>query len=310
MFKDLLRAADLHMFEGGDGAGAEGGTTAPPAPTRQGKHTGEQVLYGKQPAQEAPVAAEKTKKEGESKTTSDTLEERRKAFRDLIGGEYKDLYTEETQRMLNRRFKETRSLQDQISGMKPVMDVLAQRYNVADGDPAKILQAVENDNAYWSEAAEEAGMDVDSYKAMQKLQRENAALQEMMKQQQRADAAQQFLQKVTGEAEALQKVYPSFDLQAELENQQFKNMIKAGVPMQHAFEVLHMDAVKAGIAAATSHATEQQLAERVRQQGARPDENGATSGSAFTVKDDVRKLTKKDRARIAQMVARGEKISF
>lgn len=310
MFKDLLRAADLHMFEGGDGAGTEGGTTANSAPTRQGKHTGEQVLYGKQPAQEAPVAAAETKKEGEIKTTSDTLEERRKAFRDLIGGEYKDLYTEETRRMLNRRFKETKGLQDQISGMKPVMDLLAQRYNVADGDPAKILQAVESDNAYWSEAAEEAGMDVDSYKAMQKLQRENAALQEMMKQRQRSDAAQQFLQKVTGEAEALQKVYPSFDLQAELENQQFKNMIKAGVPMQHAFEVLHMDAVKAGIAAATSHATEQQLAERVRQQGARPDENGASSRSAFTVKDDVRKLTKQDRARIAQMVARGEKISF
>lgn len=310
MFNSLILAANLHLFEGGEGAGgAEGGTTATPAPTRQGKQTGEQVRYGKQPAQQTPVAAE-PQQEGGIKTTSNTLEERRKAYRELVSGEYKDLYTEDTQRMIDRRFKETKSLQDQINGMKPIMDMLAQRYKVQDGDPTKILQAVEADDAYWSEAAEEAGMDVNAFKQMQKMQRENAALNEMLRQRQQNEAAQQFLQKVTDEAVELQKVYPSFDLQAELENPQFKNMIKAGVPMQHAFEVLHMDAVKAGIAAATSQATERQLAEKVRQQGARPSENGASPQSAFTVKDDVSKLTKKDRARIAELVARGEHISF
>lgn len=308
-----------------NGDGAKGGSQAAPGSTRRGK-SGEfqNVLFGKQsePAaagegggqegqQQSSVAGSDKDKQPGVTTTSDTLEARRKAFQDLVNSEeYKDIYTEETQRIINRRFRETQNLEQQVARNQPLIDMLMQRYKISDGDIGKLTAAIENDDAYWSEAAEEAGMSVEQYKQFQKLQRENAALMRDQQQRRRQQAAQQQLQKWYGEAEQVKGVYPSFDLNAEVKNRQFISMLKSGVPMQHAYEVVHLDDIKAGVAKMQAKATERQVVDGIRAKGARPQENGTTSQSAFTVKDDVGKLTKAERAEIARRVARGEIIKF
>lgn len=332
-----LLGITLSLFDGGaaaggDGAGAaasggqpgaQGGSQASPGNTRRGK-SGETntVLYGKQEhdaaadgsgangGQAAKPSVAGKGKEGEVSTTSSTLEDKRKAFMDLVNGEYKDVYTEHTQRIIDRRFRETRNLEEQLGRNQPVIDMLMQRYKIGDGDIDKLTAAIENDDAYWSEAAEEAGMSVEQYKQFQKLQRENAALLQAQRRQQSQEAAQRQLQKWYGEAEQVKSLYPSFDLNAEVKNPQFLSMLKAGVPVQHAYEVVHMEDIKAGVAAMQAKATEKQVVDGIRAKGARPQENGTAAQSAFTVKDDVSKLTKKDRAEIARRVARGEHITF
>ena len=308
-----------------NGDGAKGGSQAAPGSTRRG-NSGEfqNVLFGKQSApaaagegggqegqQQSSVAGSDKDKQPGVTTTSDTLEARRKAFQDLVNSEeYKDIYTEETQRIINRRFRETQNLEQQVARNQPLIDMLMQRYKISDGDIGKLTAAIENDDAYWSEAAEEAGMSVEQYKQFQKLQRENAALMRDQQQRRSQQAAQQQLQKWYGEAEQVKGVYPSFDLNAEVKNQQFLSMLKSGVPMQHAYEVVHLDDIKAGVAKMQAKATERQVVDGIRAKGARPQENGTTSQSAFTVKDDVSKLTKSERAEIARRVARGEIIKF
>lgn len=308
-----------------NGDGAKGGSQAAPGSTRRGK-SGEfqNVLFGKQSApaaagegggqegqQQSSVAGSDKDKQPGVTTTSDTLEARRKAFQDLVNSEeYKDIYTEETQRIINRRFRETQNLEQQVARNQPLIDMLMQRYKISDGDIGKLTAAIENDDAYWSEAAEEAGMSVEQYKQFQKLQRENAALMRDQQQRRSQQAAQQQLQKWYGEAEQVKGVYPSFDLNAEVKNRQFISMLKSGVPMQHAYEVVHLDDIKAGVAKMQAKATERQVVDGIRAKGARPQENGTTSQSAFTVKDDVSKLTKSERAEIARRVARGEIIKF
>ena len=87
-------------------------------------------------------------------------------------------------------------------------------------------------------------------------------------------------------------------------------MLKAGVPVQHAYEVIHMDEIKAGVAQSTARQTEKQVVDGIRAKGNRPAENGTSSQSAFTVKDDPHKWTKQDRAEVARRVARGETIKL
>lgn len=332
----LLPEIRLDLFDGGAAAGgtagasasggqagdtgAQGETKAVPASTRRGK-SGEyqNVIFGKQAADGSGGAADQQKaqlsdagRDGKAgvDTTSDTLEARRKAFRDLVNGEYKDVYTEETQRIIDRRFRETKGLEQQVGQYQPVIDMLMQRYKIQDGDLGKLSQAIENDNAYWSQAAEEAGMSVDQYKQFQKLQRENEALLRQQRQQQNSQRAQQQLEQWYGEAQQVRSLYPSFDLNAEVKNPQFLSMLRAGVPVQHAYEVIHMDEIKAGVAALQARATEKQVVDGIRAKGARPRENGTAAQSGFTVKDDVSKLTKAERAEIASRVARGEIIQF
>ena len=307
-----LLHVDLRMFDGaaaaaGDGGeAAQGGSQAAPAPTRRG-NSGEyaNVKFGKQ---EAPPDAGEEKKGVE--TTSNTLEDKRKAFRALVEGEYKDQYTEDTQRIIDRRFRETRNLEQQVARQQPVIDMLMQRYKITDGDLGKLAQAVENDNAYWSEAAEEAGMSVDQYKQFQKLQRENEELRRAKARQQSQEAAQKQLQKWYTEGEAVRDVYPEFDLAQEAKDPQFLSMLKSGVPVKLAYEVKHMDEIKAGVAQNTAKQTEKQVVEGIRAKGSRPAENGTSAQSAFVVKDDPSKWTKKDRAEIARRVARGETIKL
>lgn len=312
----------LTMFDGGaaaagagEGAGAQGETQAAPGNTRRG-NTGETILYGKQPsvatedaeAEGTPAAGEK---QAEVQTTSNTLEERRKAYFDLINSEdYKDIHTQETQRMINRRFSETKALQQQVDDFSPVKEMLMQRYKVADGDMGKLLKALENDDQYWSEAAEEQGLTVEQYKRIQQMERQlkesNLREQRLLSQQR----AEQQMQKWDGEAQTLKGLYPSFDLQTEVQNPQFVSLLRSGVPMQTAYEVIHMADIKAGIQRMTASATEKQVTDNIRAKGQRPQENGTSAQSAFTVKDDVRKLTKADRANIARLAARGESITF
>lgn len=75
----------------------------------------------------------------DASTTSNTLEAKRRAFQDLVNGEYKDIYTEETQRIIDRRFRETRNLEQQVGQYQPVIDMLMQRYQIGDGDMGKLI---------------------------------------------------------------------------------------------------------------------------------------------------------------------------
>ena len=104
--------------------------------------------------------------------------------------------------------------------------------------------------------------------------------------------------------------YPGFDLGREARNRDFLSMLRAGVPMRRAFEVVHMDEIKAAAAAVQAQATEKAVTANIKAKGARPPENGAGASSGFTVKDDVSRLTPKDRAEMARRAARGEVITF
>ena len=317
-FKNLL-AVNLHLFDGeggGDsGTAAQGETNgAVPGSTHRGKKSGEfaNVVFGKQestavaePGEEsnAPAAEEKTEVK-----TSNTLEDRRKAYRDMVNGEMKDVYAEDIQRIINRRFKQQQPLETQLKEQQPIMDLLKQRYNVE--DVAGLMSALESDNVYWTAAAEEAGMSVEQYKEVQKMKRENAAFLAAEESRRQSAAQQAQAQKWLDESMALKEKFPAFDLAAELQNPHFQSMLKSGTPMEHAYKVMHFDELMQGVVQSTTASTEKRVTDNVRARGNRPAENGTVSQSAFTVKDDVSKLTKKERAEIAKRSMRGERMEF
>ena len=305
----------LHQFEGGDGgaaapaAGTMGDSqSAAPVNTQRGK-SGENVLYGKQAvtdAQDTPSDAGKA--ETDVKVTSNALEDKRKAFSDMINGEYKDVYTENTQRIINRRFSEMKNLQAQLEDTKPVLDALRERYGVEDAQD--LLKAIDSDHAYWTEAAEEAGMNEQQYREFVRMRRENEAFRRAAEEQENQKQVQAQVQQWMQDAEALRQKFPQFDLSVEMENPTFMSMLKAGTPVEHAYKVMHFDEIMSGAMQQASIRTEKNVTENIRARGMRPAENGTARQSAFIIKDDVSKLTKKDRAEIARRAARGETIRF
>lgn len=331
-----LLKVDLKLFDGaaaapagGDaGAGAQGAESALPkaeinsrnGSSRRSKAGAfDNVVFGKQEdapqTETASNSAAGSNGEGNANksgisTTSDSLEAKRAAFDELIDGEYKDIYAEKFQQAFNRRFKEAKGMEQSLNAQKPIMDILMQRYNIADGDVAKLQTAIEQDNVYWESAAEEAGLTVEQFKAMKKLERENAELQRMRQRQQGEQAAQQKLNAWYAESEKVKELYPSFDFKAEAANPNFLGLLKSGLGVQQAYELMHMDEIKANAARVAAQTTGQQMAAKIQTKAARPKENGTSSQSAVIVKNDVHSLSRAERAEIARRAARGESIKF
>lgn len=317
---------DLQLFNDGGAAGAEGSVaTTADAPKTEFNQNGssrrskvgefDNVVFGKQEgttsdgatsldAEGKPMGADNT----DVTTTSNTLEERKKAFNDLINGEYKDLYQEEFQRVFDRRFKQVKGMEAELASNKEVIDMLKSRYGV--DDVAKLKTALSEDTEYWESVAEQHGMTVEQYHAMQKLERENAELKAI---RQRQIGQQQFQQQIDDwyrEADRVKELYPSFDFKTEAQNPEFLSLLRNGNSVEHAYKVLHFDELTQNAARVAAQTADAQAQARMKQKASRPSENGTSSKSAVIVKNDAASLTRRERAEIARRVARGETIRF
>ena len=322
MTYNLLTVLNLFEGEGGGASGASAAGTGEgtasqgdntiSANTQRKSGAYANVLFGKQEAAEEPAQTEAAAQNTQTETvvTSDALEAKQKAFDDLIKGEYKDIYTQRTQEMINRRFKETKGLQDQVSKSQPVIDMLMSKYKVENNDLDALTKAIENDDAYWSEAADEAGMSVSQYKEFQKLQRENKELMEEQRQREGEARANAQVQAWYQQGEALKQTFPNFNLETESQNPEFIRLLQSGLPVEHAYKVIHMDEIVTDAMRTTAAAAEKRVVQNVRAKGSRPPENGTIAQSAFTIKDDVSKLTKEDRAEAVRRARMGESIVF
>lgn len=311
MLNDLMLNLQLFADGGADGGSETGETVnSSAAGKKQGEYAN--VVFGKQSEALTSEPTEEVTENAEEQETpapkERTPEEKQKDFLELVKGEYKDIYTQETQKIINKRFKETKTLEDTLAKYEGLMDNLKAKYNVTDFDA--LTQAIDNDNAAWEERADEAGMTTEQYKAWTKVKQENEKLRAIQSQRQAQMQADAQLQRWNAEAEQIKAKYPDFNLEAEVQNETFQRMLKAGVPMEHAYKVNHFDDIVNSSVTKAAETTEKAVVENIRAKGSRPSENASMKQSPFIVKNDVTKLTRKDRAEAVRRAQRGDIISF
>lgn len=283
----------LRMFDEG-GAPAGGGESS--ATTAE---TGAQVG-----GQSAEATAAGSEQESPEQKPTETKQQRIDRWNKLVTGEFKDIYSSETQRIINERFRNTRELEERIAAQSPILEALADRYGVSADDPKAVLDAIEKDEQMWAQAADDAGLTVEQYRQVRRLEQDNARLRAERMRAERERGVQQQLAAWQEEATALQAEYPEFDLAAECRNEPFLRMLRAGVPVAHAYKVTHLSDITAKAAAAA----EKQVAQNVAARGARPSEAGASASTGVALETDVGKMTKEQRAELAARAARGERI--
>lgn len=303
----IIPMPSLQLFaEGGagDGGTAQGqGVTAGAASqqTKGVKNPLADVKYGVQPV-EAPAA--------EVPETTPATPDRNAEFERLIKGEYKDLYDARVQDTIQKRLKSSKETVDKFTALAPTLELLGKKYGVDPTDIAALTQAIEADDSYYEQEAMEAGMTVKQLKDFKQMQRENADLKRQMQDQQKQENASKIYAGWMQQAEEAKKVYPGFDLRAEMNNPKFVELLRSNIDVRTAYEVTHKDEIISGAMQFTAKTVESKLAKKIAANGARPAENGMSSGSAAVVKSDVSQLSRADRDEIRRRVARGEKIVF
>lgn len=297
----------------GGGTGAEGATgdtgTAAVSQKSVKSNPLADVKYGIQPedaAQNAAVQEKTTDAEGETTQTVDRNAEYAK-----LKSEYKDLYDAEVQNILTKRLAKQKETVDKYDALSPTLELLAKKYGVDSTDINALNRAIEEDDAYYEEEALEKGVTVEQLKEIKKMEKENAELKKQMREQEVRKNADRLYAKWMKQAESMKSVYPSFDLQKEMQNPKFVDLLKVpSIDVRTAYEVIHKDEIMPAAMQFTAKTVEQKLTNKIIANGARPTENGISSQSASVTKSDVSQLTKADRQEVLRRVARGEKISF
>lgn len=287
----VLLDINLSLFDGEGGApagGAEGDVASPTG----GK---QQIIYGKQ---EDGKQGDNEPNEGDSKKEP----AKKQDFESLIKGDYKEDFDKRVQDIINKRFKESKTLEKQAKETSPIMDLLHRKYGTASAEELNAKMEAE----YIEEMAYQNNMTPENYKKIlnaDKIEADNQRRESEWIQQQQINEA---VQRWTQQADEMKADYPDFNLAEAMQNDQFVDLIKSNIPVKTAYEILDFDNLKAKIA----NEARSQVTANIQSKQARPREAAGKNSSGVTVKSDVSSLTKEDRAEIAKRASRGEKISF
>lgn len=256
-------------------------------------------------------------KDGEEKGKTKSPEERRKAFGELLRGEYADL-TEEL--MQNAVTEATRRL-EASPAMKGLMQALQEKYGTDANDLVALTEAVRNgavkDDAYYEKLAMEKGVSTRTARELDKLESQNKQLteqQQLIRQMERQREQQARIAELQAgwdrEAEQLKAQYPDFNMAEVLANPEVEMMMRSGVSMTNAYRSAYFDHILKQQQAATAQQVEQGVVNRMQQRNARPGENGTRPGSAVQTKIDVSHMSRKEMEEMERRAMRGEVITL
>lgn len=252
---------------------------------------------------------------GEGKTKSP--EERRKAFGELLRGEYADL----TEELMQNAVTEAARRLEASPAMKGLMQALQEKYGTDANDLVALTEAVRNgavkDDAYYEKLAMEKGVSTRTARELDKLESQNKHLteqQQMIQQMERQRAQQARIAELQAgwdrEAEQLKAQYPDFNMAEVLANPEVEKMMRSGVSMTNAYRSAYFDHILKQQQAATARQVEQGVVNRMQQRNARPGENGTRPGGAVQTKIDVSHMSRKEMEEMERRAMRGEVITL
>lgn len=330
---------NLQLFAEGDGGAAagEGGAEAAPAvqepalrPAQERLARRSGALRGKpaeQPPQlrgqpEAePLAAppkgtpDTEEEKPQEQKAEKTPEEKRKAFGELVRGEYSDIFNEVMQQAIIKAGEAVHA-DPKAAALR---QALSEAYGVDGEDVDGLIEAVKNgkvkDDAYYEELAQQRGVSVKTVRELDKLESDlrrandrNAKLQAAQQEAARQQRAAQIRAQWDAEAAQLKAQYPDFDLGEVLANEQVGELMRRGVSLPDAYRAAYFNHIMEQATARTAQTVEQGVTARIQQRAARPGENGTRPGGAVTTKFDISNTTRRQREELERRARRGEKI--
>lgn len=338
-----------YFAEGGDGGAgaAEGGAAEAAAPAVQepalrpaqerlarrsgalkGKAAGGEKLpqppAGGSPLKEGasgsesdPAEAEKHQEPAKEPKAEKTPEERRRAFGEMVQGEYSDVFQEMMQRAIDKATENIR----QNPQVARLTQALANAYGVDTDDMDGLIEAVENgrvkDEKYYEDLAQQRGVSVKTARELDKMESDlkrsntrNAQLQAMQQEATRQQRVSQIQAQWEAQAAQLKTQYPDFELQEVLANEQVADLMRRGVSLPDAYRAAYFDHIMQQATAQTAQKVEQGVAARIQQRAGRPGENGTRPGGAVTTHVDVASMSRRQLEDLERRACRGEKITL
>lgn len=322
----------LNLFgEGaGEGAGADAGSGSEPGVDpavagqerlrelgvpekliqRQAKRANTAVYAPKEQTTEEPVA-EVAEEQQPSQPTG------RMSWEDIMADPE---YNSRMQETMQKRLKGAKAAEERYNKLAPVLESLGAKYGMDVSDIGNIdidalVQAVNGDDSYYEERADELGVSVEQARQLDQLEKYRAREERQKQANLQEQQSQRHYLSLLQQAEELQKTFPSFDLQTELQNPTFLRMTApgSGISVQDAYYAIHRREIQSAAAEAVAMTAGQKIANAVQANRARPTENGSAAQASSLSTVDYSRMTKQQRADLRNAIhraaARGEKLT-
>lgn len=291
---------------------AAGGEKLPQPPAG-----GSPLKEGASGSESDPAEAEKHQEPAKEPKAEKTPEERRRAFGEMVQGEYSDVFQEMMQRAIDKATENIR----QNPQVARLTQALANAYGVDTDDMDGLIEAVENgrvkDEKYYEDLAQQRGVSVKTARELDKMESDlkrsntrNAQLQAIQQEATRQQRVSQIQAQWEAQAAQLKTQYPDFELQEVLANEQVADLMRRGVSLPDAYRAAYFDHIMQQATAQTAQKVEQGVAARIQQRAGRPGENGTRPGGAVTTHVDVASMSRRQLEDLERRARRGEKITL
>lgn len=224
---------------------------------------------------------------------------------------YMNSHKDEADKWFSDRFQEKFNkryapIKKQLSAANTVMEMLATKYGIEDSkDIEAITKALEEDDMLYAERAEANGRTIDEQRQWDMLERENRMYREQRQQAERSQQIQRQMDEWDQQSKNLKQLFPTFNLDQELQNPEFEQALRSGLSMERAFYAVHGEEIFSGAMQTTAQEVRQATVQDIAARRTRPKENAIGSQASAHVSKDVHKLTKQERAEIARRSMNG-----
>ena len=303
MLKRLLRL-NLQLFgEGGDGgdggsasAAGEAGVSIPgeniPAhiPERAKKFY-QTAVEKTQNKKESPTKpAEESQPANETKTTE------KMSYADLIkSDDYKDEHKAYMDKTISDRLKKYKGLEDNYGKAKATLDIVANKYGVNPDDEnfLEVLnQKIEADDSYYENYAMEHDVSTEEARKIVTMERKVAQIEAEKQAQAKQEAMRQQFMLLRQNAEKTKQQFPTFDLDAEMQDDKFRRLCAANNgDTTSAYMACHWNEIIPAQVQMATRQVQEQTAKAVASNKARPIENGMSSNAPSVVQNNFKGMS-------------------
>ena len=220
-------------------------------------------------------------------------------------------YGEDVGNAVKDRFKNQADVRQELDGLQPMLQVLMEKSGAGSVDELKNL--IMNDDSRFEEAAEEAGMTVEQYKHMKQLEDEHDRREAEDRHRAQQQMLQQHVSSIRQQAQELQKMFPGFNLDAEMQNPDFIKLTQpGGISVKQAYMALHGDELIPQLMGYGMNKAREQMGQTIQAQRTRPAE-GAMSGknpAAAEPRINPKNLTRAEMKKYKELIRLDKFTSF
>lgn len=259
----------------------------------------------------AETSGQVTTAEGDSNQGTANPEEStaKRPFEEVIK-DYKDEYTKDFQKKWDARHKDYMTTKTLNGKQAKLIERIALKYGIDNADDLEAIdKAMQADDDLVASRALSNGLTVEQQRYQDDIELENRRYREEQKRKTQAENAQRQYQQWMSESNNLKAVFPGFDLDTELQNDAFRQCLRAGMPIERAFYAAHGAEIASGAMQYTAQAVRKATEEEISSRTPRPKENGVNRQAAAKVSTDVHSMTRQQRAELAKRSMR-EKVYF